>query len=183
MNYPTQGGIPALKQYRRPLHDRCRYDFSDYGFTISVSLEEDFEVVPVRVDDEEAFLFFYPKADLERGRFALFNLHCFLKKTGSLEEFAHSLGESVRTISLLPTEVFGVAAKTYVRVIAMKDLFAGAAQVIDFIGGKPGLVVRDSHIYFQHRQNHYYTGMLHEPGGDQEYDALRARLFTRIRLI
>ena len=65
----------------------------------------------------------------------------------------------------------------------MSDLFAGAAPVIDFIGGRPGLVVRDSHSYFGHRHNHYYSGMLHLPGDAAKYDKLRATLFELVRFV
>jgi hypothetical protein len=65
----------------------------------------------------------------------------------------------------------------------MKELFEGAPQVIDFIGGRPELLVVDSHLYFQHRHNHYYSGMIHEPGNDDAYDTLRRTLLTGIRLI
>jgi hypothetical protein len=137
----------------------------------------------VEVNDEEAFLFFYPKRDLNSPRYSLYNLHGFLKRTGSLEDFAHSLGPSVRTIALSDTTVLGSPAKIYLRTIAMKDLFEGAPQVIDFIGGSPKLVVVDSHCYFRHRHNHYYSGMMHSPGGDESYDDLRQLLFAGIRLV
>ncbi len=175
--------IPALDSDRAPLRQRLQYDFSDYGFIVSESLAGDFEIVPVQVNDEEAFLFFYPERDLNTPRYSLFNLHCFLKRTGSLEDFAHSLGPSVRTIALSDTTVLGMAAKIYHRMIAMKDLFEGAPQVIDFIGGSPDMVVVDSHCYFFHRHNHYYSGMMHTPGADESYDDLRQRLFAGIHLV
>jgi hypothetical protein len=173
----------ALDNDLRALQERLQYDFSDYGFVVSASLASDFEIVLVSVTDEEAFLFFYPKRDLNSPRYSLFNLHCFLKKTGTLEDFAHSLGPSVRTIGLSDTTVFGLSAKIYHRTIAMKDLFEGAPQVIDFIGGSPEMVVVDSHCYFSHRHNHYYSGMLHSPGEDERYDELRQRLFAGIHLL
>lgn len=174
--------IPALEFDRQILVNRTRYDFSDYGFCLDASLAMTFEISIAHANDEEAFLFFYPKEDLEVGAFSLYNLHAFLKRTGSVENFAHSLGESVRSIKLQATEILGIPAKTYSRVIAMRDLFQGAPQVIDFIGGQPSLEVTDSHTYFQHRHNHYYTGMLHEPGNDQKYKDLRNVLFERLHL-
>jgi hypothetical protein len=174
---------PALALDRGLLATRATYDYSDYGFVVSASLGDTFEIVPSRADDQEAFLFFYPKRDLEAGTFCLFNLHAFLKKTESLDDFAHGLGNSMKHVPLADTRVLGVPARTYARVIAMRDLFDGAPQVIDFIGGTPDLKVRDSHTYFRHRHNHYYTGMLHEPGADAHYDALRAQLFDHIRLV
>lgn len=59
------------------------------------------------------------------------------------------------------------------------DLFEGAPQVIDF----PGVVVVDSHCYFRHRHNHYYSGMLHNPGNDESYERLREQLFAGIQLL
>jgi len=106
-----------------------------------------------------------------------------VKRTGSLNDFAHSLGPSVKMIALDDTTVLGLPAKIYRRTIAMKDLFEGAPQVIDFIGGSPDLVVVDSHCYFRHRHNHYYSGMIHTPGEDQIYDSLRLKLFAGIQLI
>jgi hypothetical protein len=66
----------------------------------------------------------------------------------------------------------------------MGDLFQGAPQVIDFIGGRPDLEVVDSHVYFSHRHAHYYTGMLHsaEIPAD-EMTALRGRMLVGIRLV
>ena len=65
----------------------------------------------------------------------------------------------------------------------MSDLFKGAEQVIGFIGGKPDLLVTDSHTYFTHRHNHYYSGLIHMPGDDQRYDTLRRYLFDTIVLV
>lgn len=175
--------IPALENDRQPLIDRLRYDFSDYGFVVSFKLSETFEIVPVAVNETEAFLFFYPKQDLKSRKFSLFNLHAFLKYTGKIDEFAHSRGASVSTIPLEPTKAFDLPALTYERIIAMRDLFEGAPQVIDFIGGSPDLVVRDSHTYFEHRHAHFYTGMLHEPHDSAEYDKLRQQLFAGVRLV
>lgn len=179
----TTRKIPALELDRRLLHGRSRYDFSDYGFVLDGLLVNEFEIVSVEASDEEAFLFFYPKRDLGSNRYSLFNLHAFLKRTGSLEDFAHSLGPSVRTIALSDTTVMGIAAKIYRRTIAMKDLFVGAPQVIPFIGGSPDLVVVDSHCYFLHRHNHYYSGMMHSPGNAESYDELRKLLFAGIHLV
>ena len=175
--------IPALERDRRPLTDRTHFDFSDYAFVVEASISRLFEIVPIDVNEQEAFLFFYPKQDLESGLFSLYNLHAFVKRTGSIEEFAHSLGSSVRNIPLEDTKLMGVPGKVYRRTIAMKDLFEGAQQVIDFIGGTPDLVVVDSHAYFRHRRNHYYSGMLHEPIKGGEYDSLREKLFAGIHLV
>lgn len=175
--------IPALANDRLPLTERIRYDFSDYGFVVSGKLSEVFEIVPVQVTEEEAFLFFYPKDDLESGSFSLFNLHVFLKYRGSIEEFAHSRGASVSSIPLDATEAFGLPALTYQRDISMEALFEGAPQVIDFIGGSADLVVRDSHTYFLHRHSHFYTGMLHELPESEKYEMLRRQLFAGVRLV
>jgi hypothetical protein len=180
---PVNRKIPALDSDRGPLKDRTRYDFSDYGFVVDATMSSDFEIVPVQANDEEAFLFCYPRRDLDSPRFSLYNLHAFLKRTGTLDDFAHSLGPSVRTIELSDTTVLGVPARIYHRSITMKDLFEGAPQVIDFIGGSPDLLVVDSHCYFRHRHNHYYTGMIHSPGADDSYEALRQQLFAGIRLV
>jgi hypothetical protein len=180
---PFSRKIPALDRDRGSLQDRLQYDFSDYGFIVSTLLSKEFEIVPVDVTDEEAFLFFYPRRDLDSSRFSLYNLHAFLKRTGSLEDFAHSLGASVKTIALDDTTVLRSPAKIYHRTIAMKDLFEGAPQVIEFIGGSPDLVVVDSHCYFRHHHNHYYSGMIHSPGEDEIYDDLRQRLFSGIQLV
>lgn len=180
---PTSRKIPALDRDRGPLQDRLQYDFSDYGFIVSTLLAKDFEIVPVDVNEDEVFLFFYPKCDLHSDRYSLYNMHAFLKRTGSLTDFAHSLGPSVKMIVLDDTTVLGLPAKIYRRSISMRDLFEGAPQVIDFIGGSPDLVVVDSHCYFRHRHNHYYSGMIHTPGEDQIYDSLRLKLFAGIQLI
>lgn len=175
--------IPALGYDRKPLLERAKYDFSDYGFTIDVTLSQVFEAIPMEVSDQEAFLFFYPKDDLAIGKFSLFNFHCFLKYIGSIEDFAHSRGASVQTIGLDDSTFNGVPAKIYHRTISMKDLFQGASQVIDLIGGRPDMVVADSHLYFMHRHAHFYSGMIHEPGDADRYDALRTLLFSGISLI
>lgn len=172
-----------MRSDRSPLKSRSRFDFADYGFNVDATLSDDFEIVPTVVSDEEAFLFFFPKCDLGSERYSLYNLHSFLKRTGSIEEFAHSLGASVSTIALDDTVVLATPAKIYRRIIAMKDLFQGAPQVIDFIGGSPELVVVDSHCYFRHRHNHYYSGMIHSLGNDESYDSLRQRLFGGIQLV
>jgi len=179
----TSRRIPALERDRQPLIRRGLYDFSDYGFSVSISLAGPFEVVPMEVSEEAAFLFLYPRKDLETGRFSLFNFHIFLKYIGSLEEFAHSRGASVKNIALEDTRVLGVPAKIYRRTISMAALFEGVPQVIDLIGGRPDLVVVDSHVYFEHRHAHAYSGMLHEPGNDQAYEQLRTTLFAGIRLV
>ncbi len=183
MVFTVMGRAPALDQDRGPLQIRSIYDYADYGFTVRGSLNERFEIIPIRTDDAEAFVFFYPKDDLQAGRFSLLNFHAFLKRTGSLEDFAHSLGPSVASIALTPTRVLDVEGLTYERVILMRDLFAGAPEIIDFIGGRPDLTVFDSHTYFRHRFNHYYTGLLHEPGDEVRYRRLRTELFAGIRLI
>jgi hypothetical protein len=175
--------IPALSSDHRPLYERTRLDFSDYGFTLRNALSETFEIVPITVSDLEAFLFFYPKQDLGSARFSLLNLHCLLKYVGSLDEFAHSRGASVATIALSDTQCVGVPARYYRRRIAMKDLFEGAPQVIDFIGGSPDLVVTDMHTYFMHRHAHYYSGLIHESEDDNRYLALRQLLFDGIRTV
>ena len=177
------GEAPALATDRAALTLRTIYDYSDYGFIVSASVTEVLEVVPIRADDQEAFLFFYYKPDLAARRFCLFNLHCFLKRTESLDDFAHSLGTSMRAVALADTRLFGLPARTYTRPIRMRDLFDGAPQIIDFIGGAPDLLVRDSHTYFRHRHGHFYTGMLHEPGDDAKYDAIRRTLLGAIRLV
>lgn len=174
---------PARQSDRTPLTERARFDFSDYGFVIDARLEEAFDIVPSRLDGEECFFFFFPLEDMGSGRFSLFNLHCFLKKTGSLDDFAHGLGPSMANISLDDREAFGLPARGYVRQITMANLFQGAPQVIDFIGGRPDMEVRDSHVYFMHRHCHWYTGMLHEPGDEARYDTLRERLMAGIKMV
>jgi hypothetical protein len=124
-----------------------------------------------------------PRRDLNTVRYSLYNLHAFLKRSGALIDFAHSLGPSVKSIGLDDTTVLGSPAKIYHRTILMKDLFEGAPQVIDFIGGSPDLLVVDSHCYFRHRHNHYYSGMIHSPGEDEDYEALRRELFACIQLV
>jgi len=79
--------------------------------------------------------------------------------------------------------MFAAPALRYDRKILMSDLFQGAEQVIALIGGRPDLLVRDSHTYLTHRHNHYYSGMIHLPGDDQRYDGLRTMLSDSIRLV
>lgn len=172
---------PAYGADRTPLRQRMRYDFSDYGFTIDGNLSSTFEIVPIRADDQEAFMFFFPREDIANGVYSLLNLHIYLKRTGSIEDFAHSLGPSVATIPLSATRAFGLPAVGYSRVITMRALFEGAPQIIDFIGGHPDMTVRDSHVYFMHRHNHCYTGIMHRPGDEARYDALRELLFAGVR--
>lgn len=174
---------PVLKTDRDVLRERTSWDFRDYGFLVGSSVTKLFEVVATSANDEEAFLFFFNREDLSQDRWALFNLHVFLKRTGSLADFAHSLGASVATIPLQSVTVFGKAGLGYSREIAMKDLFWGAPQVIDFIGGAPDMIVRDSHYYFRHRHGHGYSGLLHKPGEEQRYDALRQSLFSGLEFI
>jgi hypothetical protein len=180
---PSITAAPAYKGDRSQLTARTTYDFSDYGFVIPWIVSEAFEIVPVNVDDQQAFIFMFPREDIAEERYSLFNLHAFLKFTGTVEEFAHSRGQSVATIELSPSRAYGVEAMTYKRQIAMSNLFKGAEQVITFIGGRPDLLVSDSHTYFTHRHNHYYSGMIHMPGNDERYDALRSILFANIRLV
>jgi hypothetical protein len=146
-------------------------------------LAEVFDAIPINVSDDAAFLFFYPKDDLAIGKFSLLNFHSFLKFSGTVTEFAHSRGASVKDIPLQDTTFNGIAAKIYYRTIAMKALFEGAEQVIDLIGGKPDMVVRDSHLYFCYRHRHFYSGMIHEPGDDERYNTLRSRLFSGISMV
>ena len=87
------------------------------------------------------------------------------------------------TIVLSDTQCVGVPARYYRRRIAMKDLFQGAPQVIDFIGGSPELVVTDTHTYFMHRHAHYYSGLIYESDDDNRYLALRQLLFDGIRTV
>jgi len=174
---------PAYGSDRRPLARRMTYEFADFGFTLRGDLAARFEIVPISVTEDEAFIFFFPREDISSNRYSLFNLHAFLKFSGSLEEFAHSRGQSVSTIALSPTSAFGPGALTYDRQILMRDLFRGADAVIDFIGGRPDLLVRDSHIYLGHRHNHYYSGMIHPPGEEARYDTLRGILFDAIAFI
>lgn len=175
---------PARSLDTALLTGRTSYDFSDYGFAVSGMLARAFDIRPAHADDEEAFLFFWPRALPPEKGFALFNFHCFLKKTGSLEDFARGLGPSMATVPLEPWPVLGAEAIGYSREITMKDLFSGAPQVIDFIGGDPELVVTDSHVYFNHRHAHFYTGMLHSADVPPEQMAeLRENLLSGIRLV
>jgi len=183
MAHPTIIAAPVYTADRTPLLRRAQYDFSDYGLRLLGSLTETFEVVPARADEEELFLFFFPREDIAAGRWSLYNLHVFLKYSGALETFAHSRGASVTDIPLSPGRAFGVEALTYEREIAMRDLFQGAPDVIDFIGGRPDFMVRDSHTYFINRHTHCYTGMLHPPGDSTRYDSLRAILFRQVELV
>lgn len=173
---PAPALAPARQLDRSALRARTVFDFRRYGFELRGALAATFDIVPVRADDDEVFLFFFPLADLAAGRFALFNLHGFVKRREPLDDFAHSLGPSVATIPLEDTRFGEKPARTYVRRIAMKDLFSGAPQVIEFIGGYPDLSVRDSHTYFLHGEMRYYTGMLHASEENGQYDALRAEL-------
>jgi hypothetical protein len=180
---PLIADSPARQGDRGPLFLRGYYDLSDYGIHLSHSVESAFEVVPSLMTDEELFLFFFSREDIASNRYALFNLHAFLKRSGSLEDFARSLGESVRHVLLKKTHVLGISGLTYSRRIKMKDLFSGAEHIIDFIGGTPDLEVRDSHTYFQHRHNHYYIGMLHADRQNLRYDRLRSQIYSAIQLV
>ena len=140
-----------------------------------------FEIIPTVLTDEECFLFFFSREDVRNGRWALSNLHVFLKRTGPIEAFAHSLGASVQNIALSPVTAFNIPALGYSRTISMGDLFKGAEPVITFISGEPDRVVRDSHYYFTHHHAHCYTGLLHMPGEEVKYDTLRGLLFERVR--
>lgn len=174
---------PVLHLDRTPLEERAVFDFWEYGFRVSGRLRERFEIVPSTLDGSEAFLFFFPRDDLEAGSFSLLNLHAFVKREGPLEAFARSLGESVRTVPLTETQILGRPGLTYSRRIRMRDLFEGGEQVIPFIGGTPELEVRDSHTYFRHRLNHYYTGLLHTSRDHARYDAIQASLLEGIELV
>ncbi len=179
-------GIAAAPVYasdRSGLAQRQLYDFRDYGFEITARTLERFEAVPTRMTEEECFLFFFSREDVAKGSWGLFNLHVFLKRTGSLEDFAHSLGASVRTIALSNVTAYGIAGLGYSRRISMGDLFQGGEAVIGFIGGEPGRMVRDSHFYFRHHYAHCYTGVIHLPGEEARYDALRASLFESVRFL
>jgi hypothetical protein len=182
-NLPVITDAPAFKSDRQPLYSRTVYDLSDYGYVIPGSLNDKFDIVPITLDEEQAFFFLFPKQDIDAKRYSLFNFHAFLKYSGTVESFARSRGKSVETVSLSSTEMFGVPALRYARQILMKDLFEGAEQVITFIGGQPDLMVQDSHTYFTHRHNFYYSGMIHLPGDDSAYDDLRASLSTNIKLV
>jgi hypothetical protein len=172
---------PVFRSDRSLLKRRIAYNFCDYGFEIKTGLSEVFDIVPTRLDDEEAFIFFFSREDIHNGTWALFNLHVFLKYQGTLDEFAHSRGESVKKIALVPMIAFGMAAIGYNREIKMSELFKGGEPIISFIGGDPDRVVRDSHFYFMHHHRHCYTGVLHLPDNDVRYDFLRAELFRGIR--
>lgn len=174
---------PAYSADRSPLLRRVTYNFRDYGFEISSSINDVFDVVPSRLTEEECFLFFFVRDDVASDRWALFNLHVFLKRVGPLEAFARSLGESVRTQALAPVIAFGMLGLGYSRTIAMSDLFKGGEAVITLIGGQPDWVARDSHFYFGHRHTHCYSGLLHPPGEEAKYDALRGTLFEGVRFI
>ncbi|HWT14013.1 MAG TPA: hypothetical protein VN231_14760 [Allosphingosinicella sp.] len=169
---------------RAALLSRARYDFGDYGFRFDAALDDAFDIRPSRADGEEAFFFFWPRAFPPEAGFALFNFHCFLKKTGSLESFARGLGPSMADAPLEPWPLLGVEGLGYSRRIAMGELFQAAPQVIDFIGGSPDLEVTDSHLYFSHRHAHFYTGMLHSAEIDSGRMAqLRGQLLAGIGLV
>lgn len=174
---------PVFATDRSLLTRRASYNFRDYGFEIAPGLSELFDIVPTQLSDEEAFLFFFSREDIANGHWALFNLHVFLKYKGTLDEFAHSRGESVKTIQLSPVTAFGTPGAGYTREINMRDLFKGGEPVIAFIGGDPDRPVRDSHYYFMHQHRHCYTGVLHLPGEEPRYDALRAVLFFGVRFV
>jgi len=174
---------PVFSTDRSPLKQRTTFDFRDYGFEIPAVTAELFDIVPTQLSDNEAFLFFLSREDIANGEWSLFNLHVFLKYQGSLEDFAHSRGESVRTVALSPASPFGIAGLGYSRTIKMGDLFKGAESVITFIGGEFDRVVRDSHFYFMHQHRHCYTGLLHVPGKETRYDTLRDALFRGVRFV
>lgn len=174
---------PVFSTDRSPLKQRASFEFRHYGFVIPAGTAELFDVVPTQLSENEAFLFFFPREDIAKNEWSLFNLHVFLKYQGSLEEFAHSRGESVRSIALSPASPFGIAGLGYSRTIKMADLFKGAEPVITFIGGESDRVVRDSHYYFMHHHAHCYTGVLHLPGKEARYDTLREALFRGVRFV
>jgi hypothetical protein len=174
---------PVFSTDRSPLKQRTTFNFRDYGFEIPAGIAELFDIVPTQLSDSEAFLFFFPREDIANGDWSLFNLHVFLKYQGGLEEFARSRGESVRAVALSPASPFGVAGLGYSRTIKMADLFKGGEPVISFIGGEPDCVVRDSHFYFMCQHRHCYTGLLHLPGKESRYDALRTTLFRGVRFV
>lgn len=180
---PSITKAPVYAYDRSPLAHRVCYNFRDYGFETAPGLADTFEVVPTRLTEEECFLFFFSRDDVAADRWALFNLHVFLKRTGSIQDFVHSMGESVATIRLSPTTAFHKPAVGYTRTITMRDLFKGGEAVIAFIGGEADRVVRDSHSYFGHRHCHCYTGVLHSPGEEARYDALRELLFDLVRFL
>ena len=174
---------PVFSTDRSPLKQRTSFDFRDYGFEISAGTAELFDIVPTQLSDNEAFLFFFSREDIANGEWSVLNLHVFLKHQGSLEEFAHSRGESVRTVVLVPATAFCIAGLGYSRMIKMGDLFKGAETVTTFIGGEPDRVIRDSHLYFMHQHRHCYTGLLHLPGKETKYDVVREVLFRGVRFI
>jgi hypothetical protein len=174
---------PVFSTDRSPLKQRASFDFRDYGFEILGGTAELFDIVPTQVSDNEAFLFFFLREDITNGEWSLFNLHVFLKYQGSLKDFAHSRGESVRAIALSPANPFGIAGLGYSRTIKMADLFKGAESVITFLGGEADRVVRDSHFYFMHQHRHCYTGLLHMPGKETRYDTFREVLFRGVRFL
>ncbi|WP_148287788.1 hypothetical protein [Rhodopseudomonas sp. B29] len=183
MQIPGISSAPVFSADRSALKSRTNIDFRDYGFEVAPGTAELFDIVPTQLSDSEAFLFFFPREDIASGEWSLFNLHVFLKYQGSLAEFAHSRGESVRAVELTPATPFGIAGLGYSRTIEMADLFKGGEPVIPFIGGEPGRVVRDSHLYFNHQFRHCYTGLLHLPGRETRYDALREALFRGVRFV
>lgn len=174
---------PVFASDRSLLTRRIGYNFRDYGFEIAPGLGEVFDIVPTQLNEEEAFLFFFSREDVTNGHWALFNLHIFLKYKGTLDEFARSRGESVRTVALSPAIAFGKAGLGYTRQIKMDDLFKGGEPVISFIGGESDCIVRDSHFYFIHQHKHCYTGVLHLPGEDTRYDSLRETLFRGVHFV
>jgi hypothetical protein len=174
---------PVFASDRSLLTRRTSYNFRDYGFEIAPGLGELFDIVPTQLNDEEAFLFFFSREDIGSGHWALFNLHVFLKYKGTLDEFAHSRGESVRTVQLSPVAAFCKPGMGYTREIEMRVLFKGGETVIGFIGGDPDRTVRDSHFYFTHQHRHCYTGVVHLPGEEPRYDALRAVLFNGVKFV
>ena len=182
----TAAGIaqaPVYSSDRSILKKRACYDFRDYGFLLRPGISDLFDVVPTRATEEECFLFCFPRDDVASGRWSVFNLHVFLKRTGSLEDFAHGLGESVRQVPLAPVEVFKRNGLGYSRTITMGELFKGAEAVIAFLGAEPNRPVRDSHFYFRHRYAHCYTGVIHLPGEEARYDGLRSALFELVEFI
>lgn len=174
---------PVYATDRSLLSKRTIFDFRDYGFEIGIGINEIFDVVPTQLSDQEGFLFFFLREDAANDHWALFNLHVFLKRTGSLEDFARSLGESVKTVALSPVTAFHKPALGYSRIIKMGDLFKGGEPVISFIGGDPDRLVRDSHYYFMHQHAHCYTGLIHMPNEEARYDTLRTVLFNGVKLI
>jgi len=174
---------PVFASDRSLLTARTSYNFRDYGFEIAAGLAELFDIVPTQLSDEEAFLFFFVREDASNHHWALFNLHVFLKYKGTLEEFARSRGESVRTVPLSPATAFGKPGLGYSREIKMAALFKGGEPVITFVGGEPDRIVRDSHFYFMHQHRHCYTGVLHLTGESGRYDALREVLFRGVRFV